>query len=459
MKGRISLAAVSLIAAMGLNLIAGAAGGAGAAPAEENLVSRSASPTAGITRNLGQFLASEENAKEQLKTAVETAGLETQVVEFAGAASELTQMKVEEIEAREAASPYANVAISRVNNYVNIRKEPSAEAEILGKIYNNSAATILDTVNTEDGKWYHIKSGSVEGYIKSDYFLTGTKAEEVAKKVGTVYGVSTVDGLRLREEPNTTSKIIEVLMEGEKYVITEEGIQGEDGTEFVKVLISEGDDGTNLEGYIAAEYLEIEVKFKKAISLEEERAEQERLERLRKEAEEAKRKAEEEARKKKEAEKKKKEEERRRQEAQRAAQSSSSSSKTTTSSQRIVPPDTSSGLGNAIKAYALQFVGNRYVAGGTSLTNGADCSGFVQSVYRDCGVSVPRNSRSQGAGGRAISIDELQIGDLVFYGNPIHHVAIYIGGGQIVHAQSTRTGIVTSSMYNSTPVKFVTYIH
>ncbi|MBQ5951014.1 MAG: C40 family peptidase [Lachnospiraceae bacterium] len=458
MKKRIAYTAAAFIAVACLTVFSmaaenGALSQNSAQPQAQNLVVRSASLSAGITRNIGEFLSQEENNKELLMDAVNTAALERQLVSFAGLAADLAQERVEAIEAREAASPYANVAISRVNNFVNIRAEANTTSEVLGKIYNNSAATILDTVEGEDGKWFHIKSGSVKGYIKSNYFLTGTKAEEVAKKVGDVYAVSTVEMLRLREKPSTDAKILDLLDKGEKYLVTKEGVKAEDGTEFVKVLVSEGDDGSKNEGYIAAQYVDIKVKFKQAISIEEEKAELERLERLRKEAEEAKRKAEEE-KKRKEEEKKRKEEERRAAE-QRAAQQKAAQQKQS----RIVPPDTSSGIGNAIKAYALQFVGNRYVMGGTSLTNGADCSGFVQSVYRDCGLSVPRISRQQATGGRAISINELQIGDLVFYGSPIHHVAIYIGGGKIVHAQSSRTGIVTSSMYNSTPVKFVTYFH
>lgn len=102
--------------------------------------------------------------------------------------------------------------------------------------------------------------------------------------------------------------------------------------------------------------------------------------------------------------------------------------------------------------YARQFVGNPYRWGGTSLTKGADCSGFTMSVYANYGVSLPHSSAAQSKYGTKVSLSELQPGDLVFYGGKrIHHVAIYIGNGQIVHAQSTKTGIVVSSMYYSTP--------
>lgn len=106
--------------------------------------------------------------------------------------------------------------------------------------------------------------------------------------------------------------------------------------------------------------------------------------------------------------------------------------------------------------YARQFVGNPYVWGGTSLTRGADCSGFTLSVYAKYGVSLPHSSKAQANCGTKISLSELQPGDLVFYGGSnIHHVAMYIGNGQVVHAQSAKTGIVISNMYYNTPTRAV----
>ena len=108
--------------------------------------------------------------------------------------------------------------------------------------------------------------------------------------------------------------------------------------------------------------------------------------------------------------------------------------------------------------YAKQFVGNRYVWGGTSLTKGADCSGFVLSVFKKYGISLPHHAASQAGYGTKISASELQPGDLVFYGNSrgsINHVAIYIGGGQVVHASNERSGIKISNYTYRTPVKYV----
>jgi cell wall-associated NlpC family hydrolase len=111
--------------------------------------------------------------------------------------------------------------------------------------------------------------------------------------------------------------------------------------------------------------------------------------------------------------------------------------------------------------YAKQFVGNPYVWGGTSLTKGADCSGFVMSVFKKYGISLSHSSKAQANEGTKISLSELKPGDLIFYGNSsgsINHVAIYIGGGQIVHASSPKTGIKISKYNYRTPVKAVRVI-
>lgn len=111
--------------------------------------------------------------------------------------------------------------------------------------------------------------------------------------------------------------------------------------------------------------------------------------------------------------------------------------------------------------YACQFVGNPYVWGGTSLTKGADCSGFVLSVFKNYGYTLPHHSGSQAQMGTKISESELLPGDLIFYsnGSSINHVAIYMGGGQVVHASSPTTGIRISNYKYRTPVKYVRIIN
>lgn len=99
-------------------------------------------------------------------------------------------------------------------------------------------------------------------------------------------------------------------------------------------------------------------------------------------------------------------------------------------------------FGRNVADYALQFVGNPYVYGGTSLTGGTDCSGYTQSVYRHFGVSIPRTSGEQAGFGREIPYEDMEPGDLVCYSG---HVAMYIGGGRIVHASSRKEGIKVSN--------------
>lgn len=112
-----------------------------------------------------------------------------------------------------------------------------------------------------------------------------------------------------------------------------------------------------------------------------------------------------------------------------------------------------SGDGSAIASYALQFVGNPYVYGGSSLTHGTDCSGFSQAVFRKFGINLPRTSSAQSGVGKKISVSSARAGDLIFYARNGHvnHVAICIGGGKVVHASNPTTGITTSNIGYRTP--------
>ena len=186
----------------------------------------------------------------------------------------------------------------------------------------------------------------------------------------------------------------------------------------------------------------------------EEEAARKAAEEARKKAEEAARKkAEEEAKKKAEEEAKRKEEESKSEEqesseAPEEKEDEPEEEKEEESNKKSYDnsPGNSS-KGQEIANYALQFVGNPYVPGGTSLTEGCDCSGFTQAVYSHFGISLPRNSSSQSTVGRSVSYDSVQPGDILYYGG---HVGIYIGNGQIVHASTQQTGIkVSNALYRS----------
>lgn len=336
-------------------------------------------------------------------------------------------------------SPFENIGISIANEYVNIRRKPNVESKILGKLYRGSAATIVAT----KGDWVKIKSGSVDGYIKAEYLAIGKKAERLADKYGTKLATVRTTTLKVREERNTECTVLTLVPDGEVFEVTKEY------KDWVKIIV---DDSTK--GYVSRDYVELSVEFNEAISIEEEEA----IERQRREAEEAAREA---------AEAAYAERMRQQQQQQQAAASnnnrpsSSSSSKpsnNTSSSSSQKHTDTSkvstgSGTGSDAAAYAQKFIGNKYSYGGTSLTNGTDCSGFVQSVYSKYGISLPRTSGSQAGSGKSVSLDDVAPGDIIYYssGGKVNHVAIYIGDGKVVHASNRRTGITTSNMRYRTP--------
>ena len=303
---------------------------------------------------------------------------------------------------------FAKLVIADVDEYVNIRSEANLDGEIVGKLYDESVGQFIK----EENGWYEIESGNAVGYVKKEYVVTGEDAIELAKEVGKRIATVNTTTLFVREEMSVESGVVGMVpIEDELTVI-------EETDEWAKVSVEEG------EGYIFKEYVDIETEFVVAESKEEEEA------RLRKEEEarENARRAAEEAN-------------------ARAAQAAQNEAQKIEAANSVAK-SSGSDLGNSVAKFALQFVGNPYVYGGTSLTNGADCSGFVQSVYRNFGVSLPRTSGSmRGSGYNVGSINNAIPGDIVCYSG---HVGIYIGNGNIVHASTARTGIkVSNASYRS----------
>lgn len=272
---------------------------------------------------------------------------------------------------------FSNIGICIVDEgNLNIRAEASTEGKLIGKFPRNAACEVV----SEDGEWMYIKSGNIEGYVLAEYVITGDEAWNMAAELSQYVATAKTGGLNIREEANTDCEILAQMGEGEEVTVVE------DLGEWIKVDV----DGE--EGYVFAEYVDVDLSLNTALTLAEARYGAE------------------------------------------------------VSQVRVDLCD-----------YALQFVGNPYVWGGTSLTKGADCSGFVLSIYAKYGVSLPHSSRAQANCGSKISYSELQPGDLIFYGKGsyINHVAIYIGGGQIVHASNKRTGIKVSNASYRTPIKCV----
>lgn len=402
------------------------------------------SAVAGIALSISEYKENADDAGKGLSEVMSQATTEAAKTDEKAETAKKTEKKTTK-------SAYDNIAITRVSNYVNIRSKATTDSKVVGKIHNNAAATILKTVDGEDGKWYYIKSGSVKGYMKAEFFVTGEKAEKIAKKVGNVLCKTTATTLRLREKASTKSDTVALLAEGSTYSVLKESVKNKKGEEFIKVLVSESEDGKkNVEGYISADYAKVYVKFDKAISIEEEQAELKRQADLKKKEQEAARQAA--------AEKTSSKSSSRSSSSSSKKSSSSSSSRKSSSSYS----SKSSGTGSAIAAKAQQYAGwLPYVWGGSSLSSGADCSGFTMAIYASYGISLPHSAASQAGGGRSISRSELQPGDLVFYGKGgISHVGIYIGGGQICHeANSRRDCVIDSIGYCGTPVKYVTYTH
>ena len=307
-------------------------------------------------------------------------------------------------------SLYDNLGVSNVSNYLNVRDNPDEKkGKIIAKLPSNAGCDILDTSTSG---WYKIRSGNITGYVKSEYILTGQQAKDKALQVAKLMAISNTDGVNVRTEPNTNSSIYTQISNSERFLVADQ----QDG--WVKIEIDDQD------AYLSSDYVDVKYGLEEAIKYTP--------------VVEV---------------------------ADTSSKNDSKNSSKNNSGKKNSANDGAAGSKSGsvsskraqIANYAVQFVGNRYVYGGTSLTNGTDCSGFTMSVMAKFGVSLPHNSGAQSGSGKSITSSQMRPGDLVFFSGSggINHVALYIGNGQVCHASNARSGIKISTWNYRTPAKIV----
>lgn len=307
---------------------------------------------------------------------------------------------------------YDRLGVANVHNYLNVRKGPSESAKIAGKMTRNSGCNVY---KIKKG-WAKIVSGKVKGWVKAEYLLTDEKAEARAKRVATLRATVSTETLNVRTLPSIDSSIYDQISADEEYTVgnknitkawlkrymekycTKKELRGididtmyKDAKNWVMLKIDEE------KAFVSKDFINFTYNLNRAVIIKPP--------------------------------------------AKKSSSSGSSS-------------DSSYSTTSSIVNYAMQFLGNRYVWGGTSLTNGTDCSGFVMRIYEHFGYYLPRTSGAQAAATRSVSSSDVRVGDLFFYGSgSVNHVALYIGGGQIIHASNARDGIKISSAYYRQPLK------
>jgi peptidoglycan DL-endopeptidase CwlO len=275
---------------------------------------------------------------------------------------------------------YTNLGIANVEGSLNIRKEPSTTAELVGKLPADAGCEIISTV---DG-WYEITSGKVTGWVSAEFLLTGEAAKAKAKLVMKNVAKVTTPTLYVREQPTKEAPIVSMVANGEELEV----IATQDG--WAQVVLDAD------KGWLSLDYAQISQQLPRASTIAELQY------------------------------------------------------GTGVSNVRV-----------SLVQFALQYVGNRYVWGGTNLKKGIDCSGFTMRVYEHFGISLPHYSVAQAGYGTRIKASQAKPGDLFFYGSgkSISHVGIYMGNGQLVHASSPTSGIKISSVNYRTPICVIRLIN
>ena len=321
------------------------------------------------------------------------------------------------------------LAVAAPNVYLNIHTDASLGSEVIGKLYSNDVAKILQD---NGGDWVKIKSGSLVGYVLGEYLVKGDEAELLSELVKKNVAVVDNSENEVKVHKNKSEKnVIMTVSQGEQIEVREN--------------MEEENDGSVTDSYPVAETAEeqqerIENATVKDIADDA----QKKADKASEVAQAAAQKAEEAASLIEDAEPTKAEEKA----AVTAlavaekAQTAADNTKVTAETAKKEMLNHGAETGQAVADFALQFVGNPYVWGGSSLTHGTDCSGFTMAVYSNFGVGLPHYDASQRGYGIGIdSISDARPGDLIcFYG----HVGIYIGDGMMVHASNARDGIKIS---------------
>ncbi len=367
---------------------------------------------AGVTVSLDDYLDSTKTAQ----AAEETTGQSSSMVEASGNATVdgVNAVVAEEIVLN---IKYDRLGIANVDGALNVRKRASTDAKVVGKMSNGAACNIEKV--TKDG-WAKIKSGEVTGYVKAEYLVMDEEAEEMALEVGRKVAIVKTTTLNARYLPSTESGKYTLVPNGEELEVVRDNISEKYVSGFIeknfsdkkkKKLIQDVDQDAmaneladwicvsidDEKVFIAREFVDVSYELDRAVS-----------------------------------------------------------TKTIATADSEGSTDSSTGsVRSSMVSYAMQFLGNPYVYGGTSLTNGTDCSGFTMRIYEHFGYSIPRTSAAQASYTTTISSSEAQPGDLFFYGygGSVSHVAMYIGGGQVIHASNERTGIKISNAFYRTPIK------
>ena len=376
-------------------------------------------PMAGINLSLDKYSDAVLAEQEKEETAQQETEVTAEQLTSKGAAAittlESTEKSSDKKEKKEISHlklnlKYDRLGVAKVDSYLNVRNKPGESSKIVGKMTKNSGCNIYKV----NKGWAKIVSGKVKGYVKASYLVKDQQAEELAKKIANLRISVNTETLNVRYLPSTDAGIYDQISEEDEYDIYKRDLTKTWLKKYVSKHCKKSDlrnidikemynnlenwmciSIDNEKAFVSKDFVKVTFNLDRAVSINE----------------------------------------------------SGLASKTSSDS------SDSSNLTNMV-SYAMQFLGNPYVWGGTSLTNGTDCSGFVMRIYEHFGYSLPRTSAAQAGATKTVSSVDVRPGDLFFYGSGgVSHVAMYIGNGQIIHASNPRTGIKISSAYYRTPVK------